>query len=72
VKPFYLSSETVLPVKPLYLSHATCAATPCVIVAGGMGSLTVEVYEEALGKWRRLPCNLPHHSHLSWMGSALM
>jgi hypothetical protein len=28
VKPFYLSSETVLPIKPFYLSNATCAATP--------------------------------------------
>jgi hypothetical protein len=27
VKPFYLSSETVLPIKPFYLSNATCAAT---------------------------------------------
>jgi hypothetical protein len=27
VKPFYLSSETVLPIKPFYLSNATCTAT---------------------------------------------
>jgi hypothetical protein len=27
VKPFYLSSETVLPIKPFYRSNATCAAT---------------------------------------------
>jgi hypothetical protein len=27
VNPFYLSSETVLPIKPFYLSNATCAAT---------------------------------------------
>jgi hypothetical protein len=38
----------------------------CVFVAGGTANLpietaaTVEVYEEALGRWRRLPCSLPH------------
>jgi hypothetical protein len=52
----------------------TCAAVGgCVIVAGGHGSTSaVEVYEEALGRWRRLPCNLPHGGELLWAGSALM
>jgi hypothetical protein len=27
MKPFYLSSEIVLPIKPLYLSNSTCTAT---------------------------------------------
>jgi hypothetical protein len=27
VKPFYLSSETFLPIKPFYLSNSTCTAT---------------------------------------------
>ena len=50
-----------------------CAAIGgCVIVAGGEDSITVEVYEEALGRWRRLPCNLPHDGQLRRMGSALM
>jgi hypothetical protein len=52
-----------------------CAAIGgCVIVAGGHGSVTAEVYEEALGRWRRLPCNLPHphQTEVRWMGSALM
>jgi hypothetical protein len=44
----------------------------CVLVAGGTGSTAVEVYEEALGRWRRLPCSLPHGGGLGWMGSALM
>jgi hypothetical protein len=49
-----------------------CAAIGgCVIVAGGDG-YSSEVYEEALGRWRRLPCNLPHDTELFWMGSALM
>jgi hypothetical protein len=27
IKQFYLSSETVLPIKPFYLSNSTCTAT---------------------------------------------
>jgi hypothetical protein len=50
-----------------------CAAIGgCVIVGGGVGSTTAGMYEEGLGRWRRLPCSLPHDSELSWMGSALM
>jgi hypothetical protein len=50
-----------------------CAAIGgCVIVVGGLGSTTAEVYEEGLGRWRRLPCPLPHHTQLYIMGSALM
>jgi hypothetical protein len=49
----------------------------CVIVAGGSrggygSTTTVEVYEEALRRWRRLPCNLPHGGGVCCMGSALM
>jgi hypothetical protein len=48
------------------------ASEGCVIVAGGSGLITAEVYEEALGWWRRLPCNLPHDTDLAYMGSTLM
>jgi hypothetical protein len=53
-------------------SFAYAAIGGCVIVAGGFGSITAEVYEEALGRWRRLPCSLPHDGQLHVMGSALM
>jgi hypothetical protein len=51
-----------------------CAAVGgCVIVAGGYDlTPAVDVYEEGLGRWRRLPCSLPHGGGLAWMGSALM
>jgi hypothetical protein len=50
-----------------------CAAIGgCVIVAGGDGSTTAEVYEEGLGRWRRLPSTLPHDSQLYMTGSAMM
>jgi hypothetical protein len=58
--------ERWAPLPPMYdARHAfACAAIGgCVIVAGGAHSITAEVYEEALGRWRRLPCNLPHDTN---------
>jgi hypothetical protein len=50
-----------------------CAAIGgCVIVAGGGDSITAEVYEEGLGRWRRLPCSLPFDTELFESGSAVM
>jgi hypothetical protein len=63
------------PLPPMHEArHAfACAAIGgCVIVAGGRNSITAEVYEEALGRWRRLPCSIPHDARLYLMGSALM
>jgi len=51
---------------------ACVAIGGCVIVAGGVGSTTTDVYDEGLGRWRGLPCGVPHGRHLSFMGSALM
>jgi hypothetical protein len=75
-------AERWRPLPPMYEARAgfACAAVGgCVIVAGGVrsgGSYsftgTVEVYEEALGQWRRLPCSLPHNAGVGWMGSALV
>jgi hypothetical protein len=53
-------------------SFACAAIGGCVIVAGGSESITAEVYEEALGRWRWLPCNLPHDGQLYSTGSTLM
>ena len=46
----------------------------CVLVAGGrLLSKTMKVYEEALGRWRTLPCKLPHDSsNVFGMCTALM
>jgi hypothetical protein len=54
---------------------ASEAVAGCIIVAGGESSedelfKSVEVYDEALRRWRRLPCDLP--SGLRDMGSALL
>ena len=68
--------DTLPPMHEARKAFACASIGGCVIVAGGDRSLTAEVYEEALGRWRRLPCNLPHlddamHS-LFASGSALM
>jgi hypothetical protein len=50
----------------------TCAAVGgCIVVAGGANSPTVEVYEETLGRWRRLPCSVPYGGGLYDAGIAL-
>jgi hypothetical protein len=45
-----------------------------IVAGGGVGSIiTAEVYEEALGRWRRLPCTRPNVLNQPWsMESALM
>ena len=64
------------PLPPMHEARTffACAAIGrCVIVAGGEGSVTAEVYEKALGRWRRLPCDIPCIAwELCGMGSALM
>jgi hypothetical protein len=71
--------EPLLP--PMHQARHGFACTAvggCVIVAGGKiaisddGLQSVEVYEEALGRWRRLPCSLPHDGGVGWIRGALM
>jgi hypothetical protein len=60
---------------PMHDSRAyfACAAVAgCVIVAGGRGRSSAEVYDEVRGRWLRLPRNLPHNGRLAYMGSALL
>jgi hypothetical protein len=68
--------------EPLLVMHAprlyfACAAVAgCIIVAGGQGRSSAEVYDEVLGRWLRLPRGLPHDGwsmgRLACMGSALL
>jgi len=65
------------PLPPMHDSRwlFTCAAVArCIIVAGGASQRqSTEVYDEALGRWLRLPCDLPHVGGLeAHMGSALL
>jgi hypothetical protein len=48
------------------------AVAGCVIVAGGLGRTSAEVYDEELNRWLRLPCDLPYEYSLYSMGSAVL
>jgi hypothetical protein len=54
--------------------YFACAAVAgCIIVTGGYPQRkSAEVYDEVLGRWLRLPHDLPHHGGLHSMGSALL
>jgi hypothetical protein len=60
------------------MHHARCwfacaAVARCIIVAGGRGTSSAEVYDEALSRWIRLPCELPGgNTYLVDMGSVLL
>jgi hypothetical protein len=63
------------PLPPMHDARAyfACGAVAgCIIVAGGEGRKSAEVYDEVLDRWLRLPCDLPYESELVYMGSALL
>jgi len=68
--------DALSPMHEARAAFACEAIGGCVIVAGGGGSgsarlRTVEVYEEALGRWRKVPCSLD--TEFIWIaGSALL
>ena len=62
--------EPLLPMHDARYHFACAAVAGCVIVAGGYGHSSAEVYDEVLGRWLRLPRDLPHN--LYGMGSALL
>jgi hypothetical protein len=63
------------PLLPMHDSraHFACSAVAgCIIVAGGVGRNSAEVFDEVLGRWLRLPRDLPQNSGNWCMGSALL
>jgi hypothetical protein len=64
------------PLPPMHDSRGlfVCAAVAgCVIVAGGYQHReSAEVFDEVLGRWLRLPCDLPRAGRLAGMGSTLL
>jgi hypothetical protein len=60
------------PMHEVRAGFACAAVAECIIVAGGSRCTSAEVYDEVLGRWLRLPCDLPHSGGLDGMGSALM
>jgi hypothetical protein len=51
---------------------ACAAVAGCIIVVGRHGLKTVEVFDEVLDRWLRLPCDLPMDGQLRDMGSTLL
>jgi hypothetical protein len=51
---------------------ACWAVAGCVIVAGGYGLTSAELYDEELNRWLRLPRDLPYDGGLWGMGSAVL
>jgi hypothetical protein len=64
------------PLPPMHdtrTDFACAAVAGCIIVAGGYPQRkSAEVYDEVLGRWLRLPHDLPHDRGLHSMGSALL
>jgi hypothetical protein len=64
--------ETLPPMHDARDGFACGAVAGCVIVAGGPGRKSAELYDEELDRWLRLPCDLPYESELFAMGSAVL
>jgi hypothetical protein len=64
--------EHLPPMHDTRASFASLAVAGCVIVAGGHGLKSAEVFDEVLDRWLKLPCDLPMDSQLFDMGSALL
>jgi hypothetical protein len=63
------------PLPPMHdaRSHSACGVVAgCIIVAGGHGRKSTELYDAELNRWLRLPCDLPYESYLGDMGSAVL
>jgi hypothetical protein len=63
--------ESLPPMHDSRAYFACEAVAGCIIVAGGAGRRSAEVYDEERGRWLRLPNDLPSGDGLSNMGSAL-
>jgi len=62
------------PLPPMHdaRSRFVCAAMAgCIIVAGGADCQSAEVFDEVLGRWLRLPHDLPHVSGIGMSGALL-
>ena len=70
-----IGDEQWMPLMPMHASRGNfaCAAVAgCIIVAGGLHRSSAEVYDEVLGRWLRLPRDLPGGDELYLVGGAIM
>jgi hypothetical protein len=64
--------EHLPPMHDARTSFACAAVAGCVIVVGGCGLKSAEVFDEVLDRWLRLPCDLPIDGQLYAIGSTLL
>jgi len=64
--------EHLPPMHDARTGFACAAVAGCIIVVGGYGLKSAEVFDEVLDRWLRLPCDLPNYDELFDMGSALL
>jgi len=64
--------ELMPPMHNARVYFAGAAVAGCIIVAGGQGLKSAEVFDEVLDRWQRLPYDLPLDGELRAMGSALL
>jgi hypothetical protein len=64
--------EHLPPMHDARIFFACAAVAGCIIVAGGDGLKSAEVFDEVLDRWLRLPCDLPLDGQLYKLGSALL
>ena len=63
--------EPLPPMHDARRNFACAAIAGCIIVAGGHNCQSTEVYDEVLGRWLRLPHDLPHVSRMGISGALL-
>jgi len=63
--------EPLPPMHDARMNFACVAMAGCIIVAGGMDRQSAEVYDEVLGRWLRLPRDLPHVGRRGMSGALL-
>jgi len=64
--------EAMPPMRDARMFFACAAVAGCVIVAGGRGLKSAEVFDEVLNRWLRLPCDIPFVDQLYTMGSGML
>jgi hypothetical protein len=63
--------EPLPPMHDARMDFACAAFAGCIFVAGGRNCQSAEVFDEVLGRWLRLPRDLPRVGHLGMSGALL-
>ena len=64
--------EPMSPMHEKRSQFACVAVAGCVIVAGGVGTKSAEIFDEVLDRWMRLPYDIPVDGELYAMGDTLL